>query len=784
MRVTSSVTLFLIVASTVVAGDGAPAVPDRTRGEEEQILARERWFGERRGLAAIPRADLLRRAAVDEARQLRARSSERVEGLAWQPLGPDAMTMLGWVMGPVAGRVSALAVHPDNEQVLYLGAASGGLWKSTDGGGSWISLFDDVGTQTIGSIALDPSDPNTIWVGTGEQGQSCWDYFGLGLFRSTDGGLTWEERNGSGSATLRVSFVSSMAVHPTVPGLVLAGGHGYCSGGGYYYGGLFRSTDSGSSWAQVLGGAVTDIVPDPVDPNLVIAGRGRWGQPGDGVYRSTDAGSSWQRLTNGLPVDGAVGRIRLARAPSDRGVLYALVDDRAGSAALYRSTDGGDTWVTRNTSACEGQCWYDLCLDVHPTDPGTLLVGSIRFSRSTDGGATLTPLIAGWGSSQKVHQDIHVLAYSSTDPNRFWVGGDGGLWRTDDGGVSFANLNGNLNITQLYDLAVHPLDPGTVFGGSQDNSSQRRSGDQHWDVTVVTGDGFMNVVDPADPDVVFQTSYPSGGEPNLCMSTDGGSPNSFRWLWNQGLTADEPYPWVTPLVAAELASATDTPLFLASNHVYRSATTQPWYAFQWTKISPDLTGSTSVPVSVITPVATAGTVGLYVGTENGKVWWCGDALAPSPTWVEVTGGLPEDWVSDIAVDPANPERVYLTRGNFGASRVYRSTSAGTSWAAVGSGVPDAPANAVAVDPRDGNRVFVGSDVGVFESLDGGDTFAALMTGLPLGAVVTDLEVSGEPPRLTAGTYGRGAWQLELDRPALFADDFESGGTDAWSGVVP
>jgi photosystem II stability/assembly factor-like uncharacterized protein len=167
------------------------------------------------------------------------------------------------------------------------------------------------------------------------------------------------------------------------------------------------------------------------------------------------------------------------------------------------------------------------------------------------------------------------------------------------------------------------------------------------------------------------------------------------------------------------------------------------------------------------------------------VWWCADALASSPVWVEVTGDYPGGLVADLAVDPADPKRVYLVRGEFGASQVYRSTSGGVTWKAGGAGVPDAPANAVAVDPADGRRVFVGSDVGVFESLDGGDTFAALMTGLPLGVVVTDLEVTGDPPVLTAGTYGRGAWQADLMLVDLiFADGFESGDTSAWSASTP
>ncbi len=511
----------------------------------------------------------------------------------------------------------------------------------------------------------------------------------------------------------------------------------------------------------------------------------RSGQAVDGVYRSTDSGKTWGRLQNGIPYGASVGRIRLAIAPSDSRTLYALVE-ASGGASLYKTVDGGSSWNVQNTGACEGQCWYDLCLAVHPTQPAELLVGSIRFARSTDSGTTLQYLVDGWGSTQAVHQDTHVLVYSKTDPKRFWVAGDGGLWRSDDAGTTFVNLNGNLNITQLYDIAVHPSNPAVVFGGAQDNSSMRRAASPLWDVTEVTGDGFMNIVDPADPAVVFQTSYPWDGLPSLCKSNTGGDPGSFSWLWNQGLVQNEPYPWVTPLAVHDPGATTDTAIFLGSNFVYRSFTSEPWYQFEWTKISPSLTGSSSRAVSVITPVEDSGRLMLYAGTSNGRIWRCDDALATSPTWTDVTGNYPVgDEVTDLAADPSDPLRVFATRGEFGLSRLYRSTVGGTTWEAVGSGLPDAPANAVAVDPLRPERVFVGSDVGVFLSEDGGGSFVAAMTGLPLGAVVTDLEIDASPHVLTAGTYGRGAWQADLDfADTLFADGFESANTAAWSLVVP
>jgi hypothetical protein len=434
----------------------------------------------------------------------------------------------------------------------------------------------------------------------------------------------------------------------------------------------------------------------------------------------------------------------------------------------------------RNDDACDGQCWYNLCLAVHPTNPNELLVGAVRFYRSINGGLSQFPMIDGWGGNQKVHQDIHVLSYSASNGDRFWVAGDGGIWRTDDRGLSYSNLNANLNITQFYDIAVHPTDSVTLFGGSQDNSSSASFADPMWDVTLVTGDGFMNVVDPVNPAFVIQTSYPSNGYPSLYLSTSGGQPNTFGYMGVIGFTQYEPWPWVTPLVGINPGPGRPTVLFVASNHVYRTTTETP---YTWTKISDNLTATTSAAVSVLTPVVNGDTVTLYAGTANGKIWRTDDALAASPAWVDVTGGFPGQVVSDLAADPTDPMRVFATRGSFGASRLYRSPTGGGAWWPVGAGIPDAPANSVAVDPIETRRIFVGSDVGVFMSTDGGDNFVAAMDGLPLGVVVTDLEIDDDPWVLTAGTYGRGAWQTQLEQLSLFADGFESGDTSAWSLTV-
>jgi len=741
---------------------------DKENGEEEAIEKRIEWFEQARDLDENPQA---RTQRAREVTRLRDQVANGVPALlaaeSWQPLGPDSMTMLDWDMGRVVGRVTALAVDPADESLIFLGAAAGGLWKTVDGGQNWVQLFDEIGTESIGSILLEAGNPDHVWVGTGEFFAGCSDYFGMGVFYSADGGQTFEPRNGSGDTAMPLSFVTSLAQSPADPLILLAGGQGHCSeGGSSTGGGIYRSIDGGSTWAYVLTSTgVRDMIFDPTDATIVYAqARGK------GIYKSIDAGATWARLENGIPFGASATYGRIAMAPSNSHTLYALVGPATGaSLKLFRTDDAGDSWTEVNSDACEGQCYYNMTIDVHPTDPERLLVGTIRPALSIDGGATLTILTSGWGGAQAVHQDTHIVRFSRNNGNRFWVGSDGGLWRSDDGGGIFKNLNANLEITQFYDIAIDPDNPDRVYGGAQDNSSSLRDGEQLWHVTEVTGDGFMNAVDPHDHDRVFQTSYPNGGA-MIILSTQRGEPNSFQWVSRSGFDPNDPFPWVTPLVTG------GDSIFAGSNRVYRSLIGDNAGAYSWTAVSDNLTTNTTSSISVFTTAATeGGALRMVAGTSNGKIHTTPDVLAEPPEWTEITGRYPGGNVSDIAIDLQDPTRMFVTRSAFTEPHLLRSVG-GADWEDVGAGLPVIPANSVAIDPLDSARIFVGTDIGVYESTDGGDTFTPFMAGLPLGMVVTDLEVSAEPHVLVAGTYGRGAWKAVLapvitDR--IYADGFEA-----------
>ena len=315
----------------------------------------------------------------------------------------------------MAGRVSAFAVSPVTEQTLYLGTASGGLWKSTDGGGAWTSIFDAIGTQTIGSLALDPNNSDTLWVGTGEQRQSCLSYFGMGLFRSTDGGASFSAMNGSGSSALDLSWVTAVAVQPGDSNLVLAGGPGFCIGGASTGGGLYRSTDGGASWSKVLNGQANDILFVPGSPSTVYAAMGTGTSDANaGVFRSTNAGSSWRRMSS-----------YTANPPF---YYHELIPDPREVQRIFS---------------------IDVVLQV-----------------SADSGKSFSGL-----NSRRVHVDYHALWVDPSDTRHLITGNDGGLYESYDRGATW-RYAGNLPVTQFYKVAVDNARPFyNVYGGTQDNNT-------------------------------------------------------------------------------------------------------------------------------------------------------------------------------------------------------------------------------------------------------------------------------------------------------------------------
>ena len=759
---------------------------ERKLGEQAQISERQRYFWSMRGLDLgryATRAYNYSEMRSAAAQELASAPPTRAAG-SWTSIGPAGMTMFNWQISPVNGRVSAFAQSPASTSNLLVGGASGGLWQSTNGGASWTSVFDNVGTQTIGAIWYEPGNATRVWVGTGERNNSCVDYFGQGLYLSTNGGSSFTQRNGSG--TLALSHITSVSTSPAPTATVLVSGTSFCNGGSQQSGGIFRSTDSGASWSKVAQGAAEDVSFLRSDGAIAYAA-----VTGNGVLKSTNSGQSWVRLANGLPSVNvsmpnlgtvtSIGTVRLATVSYDSRMVYAAYRFSylpAGAGAsltrtdLFRTIDSGATWALVKANVCDGQCDYNVTLDIDPVRPSNpskpvIVLGFVRPWLSTDGGTTFNVMTNSWGSSQQVHQDTHVVRFArlALGPvpavSPLWIGSDGGLWRTDNRGSSYVNLNNGLSMTQFYDIAVHPSTLNAVFGGTQDNSSVGRFGSNLWAATVANGDGGTTLVDTGNPNIVFQFGYtPFNNQgptvPSMWRSDQGGASGTFAGVSTSGLVSGEPFPFI-----AKGASAAGF-VFLGSSSVYRASSNVAGGSVSWTKISNNL--SQNAPISVITPVRKLATdpLTLYVGDTWGRIWRLFNVTATNtPPSANVTNNFPGGVVTDIAVDPNNLLRVFVTRGSFGGSKLYYSADQAATWVARGGGLPDVPANSVAVDPADGAKVFVATDVGVFRSFDGGVNFQRYDTGMPVGAVATDLEVQNSTRKLYVATYGRGVYVIDL-----------------------
>jgi len=663
----------------------------------------------------------------------------------WRAIGPFT----------VGGRIRTVVHHPQREGWVYIGAAAGGIWRTTDGGRSWEPLFDQGNSLSFGALAIDPNNPDVLYAATGEMSNNIDSYLGAGIFKSTDGGQSW-----SPIGLTHVGAFSKIEVHPRNSNFIVAGAT-------KSYGGFWRSSDGGRTWERTFIGSVTDVSIHPQDTNRIAIG-----VAGRGVYYTTDAGRTWELRSSGLP--SALGRVCVQMAPSAPDTLYALVEQNGsgGIGAIYKSTDGGRSWQLSYQGQADffnGQGWYNAYIVVHPRNPNLVLAGGIDIYRTTDGGRTWTNVTYGY-SGGNVHVDQHAAVFNPLNPDIVYAGNDGGMYRSDDAGATWRPINNGLAVTQFYAMAVDQSKPNTNYGGTQDNGTLGgREG--NWSM-VAGGDGFYVVVDPTDPDVLYG-EFPNGDlwKRNLRTGT-------FQRI-TTGIDPNDPGYWSAPLVMDPVDSRT---LYHGRRRLYATYDG----GGSWRPISPQFSASiTAIGVSPADPSV------IYIGTARGEVW---RTLDGGENWENVgINGLPVRFVTDFALSESDPATVYVTLSGFGAGHVWRSTDYGRTWQNVGVSLPDIPVNAIVLDPLDERRIFVGTDIGVFASLDGGATWFPYGVGLPRAPVV-DLAIHHSRRLLRAATHGRSMWEVELPsepitEPAITApaggEVFYAGGSTvvSWYGFT-
>jgi photosystem II stability/assembly factor-like uncharacterized protein len=675
----------------------------------------------------------------------------------WRSVGPFGFLTSGFYgSSPNAdgGRIRTAAIHPVNPQIIYAGAASGGVWKTTNGGASWVALTDQACSVNSGSIAIDPVNPELLYVGTGEPTQSS----GFGLLRSFDGGLSWSEINGSGVLAPTTGLLANQAYRLRIDRATA----GSTTGTTVLYAasnGLHRSTNSGTSWTTVLGSFVTDVVADPQVSTTWWAARVSAGA-NSGLYRSTDNGLSWTLVH---PFQTTVQRVQLAVTPAAPGKVWMVevVSSRFAALRVYDdatstlTTLGGQGVYNSGTRLDFGtQSTYNLVLEVDPANANVLYMAGSRMYRSRDGGNSFSIF------AYDLHVDWHVFTFAPSDANVIVAGNDGGVYLSTDRGNSWVSRNTNLATSQFYPgIAVHPTLQDVIAGGLQDNSSLWGFGASFWTMSSPSGDGGWNAWNQQNPTIFWSTSYSAGYVMRHSWSASTGLANAYR-----GFTlTNERKAFFPPLVIDPTNGST---LYYATYRLWRTTNEGQ----TWGVISNDLTKGSGVLSSFA--VSPADSRVLWSGANDGAVQVSEDGGA---TFTNVTGTLPNRAVADIIADPTNPRRAMVVFSGRDAGRVYLTSDLGATWTNISTGLPDIPFNAGVFIPGT-TRLFAAADVGVYESTDDGASWTLVSQGVP-NVRITDLVFQQATGTLYAATYGRGIWATTvLAGPGVLRGDVDRNGT--------
>lgn len=761
----------------------------RQKGENyggigEDPSGRHEWFMFQRAypLPYIPAG--IRQRAIAETHQMRALLAESAARSAEKGILSAAAAAQWENIGPfnIAGRVRAIVVHPSLASTIYVGAATGGVWKNMGDPDLWTTTFDTNSALSIGSMAIHPTNPDIIYAGTGEVINSRTStfnatpaYFGDGVFKSTDGGVTWKN---IGLNTL--GTISDLHIMQSNPEIVYATS---AQGGG----GVFRSTNGGETWAQqsnrgaFFGGTVFNIEVNPQNENVMLL------SSTSRIYYSSDGGLTYAIASGFNPANGT--RTEIALAPSDPDRVYALVarhsndNDERNIAEVYVSNDGGQSFGLVKTFPRDffnAQGHYNNFMAVHPENPEIAFAGGIDVFRTIDGGTTWSNRTLSYDGGN-VHPDQHTLAFDPNDPRIVYLGNDGGVYKSTNTGGNWIRISEGLPISQFYEIAVDQTRPFRAYGGTQDNGSLGGFGTSEWPRAwerTLGGDGFHTVVDPTVPNIIYAESQ-YGSLWRISTENLGSRSYLTRRMDFRSSSDYDPGQWSTPVAISELMGA----LYTGRRNL--------WQSFDrgstWSKLVP---GNGS-PISAIGLGAVRET-DIMIGSSTGELFFSTDG---GQNWqpADQTSQVPRRYIAEILYDPVDENRVYVVASGSGLRRhVLRSDDRGATFVDVTGNLPDIPTSALAIDPQNNEILFAGNDVGVFVSLDAGATWLPFNDGLPYVPVV-DLEIHRSKRTLVAGTHGRSMFEISIENPQptpvilkpIGGSVYESGDTIdvAWSGFL-
>lgn len=668
------------------------------------------------------------------------------------------------LVGPLntGGRITDVAISPDNDDVLYVSTPVGGIFKTTDRGQNWIPIFDDISKPSVGNIAIAPSNSQRIYLGTGEANGSATSgaFFGDGMYRSDDAGENWTHIGLPES-----NHIGRIVIDPSNPDRV------FVAATGKLYGknderGIYRTTNGGNDWERVLfvtdSTAAIDVAINSVNTNIIFAAmwertREPWqrdyGGETSAIHRSLDGGDTWQKLgvANGLPApDSQTGRIGIAISNSDPSTIYArYTTDEITNAfnGLYKSTDNGDNWnlvALGDISDVDSSFgWYFGNVRIHPSNPDEVYVMGQQLYKTTNSGTS-------WNSVTGMHVDHHAMEISKNNNDFILAGNDGGAYISEDGGNTWSHFN-NIPNTQFYNIDVDFIQPEHIYGGTQDNNTIRTltAGTNDWN-SVWGGDGFHVAIDPVDNNYIYVESQWG----NIGKSSNGG--NSFNNA-TAGLVYDRTN-WNTPITISPFNNEI---VYFGANKLFSSNR-----ATNWTAISPDLTNgqhsSGSLSYGTLTAIAPSynNLDVIYTGSDDGNVQVTFDG---GTNWQNVSADLPNRYITSIAISPVDDFTAYVTFSGYSVldytPHIFKTTNGGATWIDISSNLPSIPVNDVILDTEQ-NLIFVATDLNVWYSENDGNTWNILGNNLPL-TIIRDLKLHKPTNTLYAGTFGRSIHSYDI-----------------------
>lgn len=717
------------------------------------------------------------------------------KNLNWRNVGPDL----------VSGRCTEVLGVPGNKNIIFASFATGGFWKTTDAGKTWSSLFDDQGTLSIGAFAVSKSNPDIIYLGTGESNIFRASLSGMGVYKSINGGKSWTHIGLQNTGT-----ISRVIIHPTNPNILFVA----TTGNEWSYNkdrGLYKSIDGGRTWTRLINedpNGVIDLVMHPTDPNTLYASswnriRFRWSDPtpedGDYIWKTTDGGKTWTKLNNGLPQTKFTGRVGIALAASNPNTLYAYIDNHTPKrdpkpgeldpygrpisivpmgVQVWKSTDAGASFSKVSTEDDKLERfagtygWVFGQIRVDPSNENVVYIMGVPLAKSTDGGKTFNAMRAE-KTSEWTHSDNHDIWIDPTDPNYLLNANDGGAMATYDGGKNWNNFFDVLPTTQFYNITYDMSTPFNIIGSAQDHGSFMGSIKNTYGIKDSSikiwkrspgGEGTIHAVDPTDPNLIYSSTF-YGRLTRARLYKDS---TSMVNIYPQK-AADEEVHRGEWLAYTFMSPHDNKTIYHGFQYLFKSAD----QGQTWKRISGDLSynnkekmGRTPYAINhqAITAIdespLTKGV--LYVGTDDGRVWVTNN---DGGAWKEITKGLPTNThVSRLVASKYDAGTIYVTlsdrREDNITPYIFRSKDYGATWTKISANLPAAPVNVVREDPKNAAVLYCGTDLGVYVSRDKGLSWQSLQNNLPASVSVNDLFVHPRDLSLVIATYGRGVWVID------------------------